>query len=82
MQILIPSILKINENEMDLVGYHLKGISFSNIAIFYSSGIDRIYGERIEIGLKKYGINILHKLTIDEIKSILLFIPPSAFPKI
>jgi len=67
MQISIPSILKISENELDFIGNHLKEFSLINIAIFYSEGIDRIYGEKIESGLKKSGVNIVHQLTINEI---------------
>lgn len=67
MQISIPSILKISENELDFIGKYLNNFSFQNIAIFYSAGIDQIYGERIETGLKKAGINIVQRLIIDEI---------------
>lgn len=67
MKISIPSILKIYENAIDDIGIHLKDAGFDNIAIFYSSGIDQIYGERVENSLAKSGIEISHKLIIDEI---------------
>jgi len=67
MQIAIPSILKISENELDFIGNHLREFSLINIAIFYSSGIDLIYGEKIEQCLKIAGINVVHRLIIDEI---------------
>jgi glycerol-1-phosphate dehydrogenase [NAD(P)+] len=67
MKISIPSILKIYENALDDIGDHLKEANFDNIAVFYSAGIENIYGQRIENSLKSYGVNIVHKLTIDEI---------------
>lgn len=67
LQISIPSILKISENVLDQIGNHIKEFNFDNVAIFYSSGIENIYGERIEQGLKDSGVKISHKLTIEEI---------------
>jgi len=67
LKISIPSILKIGENELDLIGKRIKEFDFDNIAIFYSSGIDKIYGEKIEKSLRNASIKVVHKLTIDEI---------------
>ncbi len=67
LQIAIPSILKISENELDCIGSHLKEFNFKNIAVFYSSGIENIYGEQIKNSFITAGINVAHQLTIDEI---------------
>lgn len=66
-RISIPSLLKIQENELDYLGKHLKISGYKNIALFYSAGIEELFGERIDITLNKANIKVIHKDTIDEI---------------
>lgn len=66
-QILIPSILRIGEGEIDKIGKYLLRAGFKNIACFFSEGIEEIYGERIVKSLELYGLTLAHKDTISEI---------------
>ena len=66
-QIAIPSILKIGEDELSNIGQYLNDYSFKNIAIFFSEGIEDLFGTKLYDGFKKYNINIVHKDVIQEI---------------
>lgn len=66
-QISIPSILKIGSGELNYLGKYLKEYSFTNIACFYSAGIEDIYGSQIDESFKNSEINIMHKETIEDV---------------
>ncbi len=66
-QILIPSILKIAEGELDNVGKHLKEEGFNHIALFFSEGIEEIFGEKISTSLEKAGVAVEHRNIINDI---------------
>jgi glycerol-1-phosphate dehydrogenase [NAD(P)+] len=66
-QIFIPSILKIGKGEMANLGNYLKDENFTNIACFFSEGIEEFFGEKIYNSLNANKINVLHKDIIDEI---------------
>lgn len=66
-QISVPSILKIGEGELHCLGKYLKEASLKNVACFFSSGIEEIYGNQIFESFKKSNINIVHQNTIEEI---------------
>lgn len=63
-QIFIPSILKIGEDKLLKLGLYLK--NFKDVAVFYSEGIDKIFGQKIEQSLNKENVNILYKESIDK----------------
>ncbi|HSA05788.1 MAG TPA: iron-containing alcohol dehydrogenase family protein [Candidatus Gastranaerophilales bacterium] len=66
-QILIPSILKISEGELNNTGKYLKESLFNNAAIFFSEGIEEIFGKKLYDSLNSSGINIVHKSVISDI---------------
>lgn len=66
-QIFIPSILKIAEGELYNTGKYLKNEFFNNAALFFSEGIEEIFGEKIYQGLVSGGINVYHKSIISNI---------------
>lgn len=66
-QILLPSILKISEGELGNIGKYLKEEGINNIAVFFSEGIEDIFGEQIHASIDSSRINILHKNTIADI---------------
>ncbi len=65
-QIAIPSILKIGKNEIDHIGQYLLEAGFTNVACFFSAGIEELYGEKVFESLENQGINIVHKDIIDQ----------------
>jgi glycerol-1-phosphate dehydrogenase [NAD(P)+] len=67
LQISIPSLLKIGENEFPHIGKYLKDCKFDEVAIFWSCGIDNLFGKDIYESLKGYGINIVTEMQIDQI---------------
>lgn len=66
-QILIPSILKIAEGELNNIGKYLKEEGFNNIAVFFSEGIEEIFGEKIYSSLESGGIKVIHRSVISDI---------------
>ncbi|MFA6989045.1 MAG: iron-containing alcohol dehydrogenase family protein [Candidatus Gastranaerophilaceae bacterium] len=66
-QINIPSLLKIGDGKLPKLGKYLSDRDYVNVALFYSEGIEDLVGSVIQEGLLKYGINITHKNTINDI---------------
>ena len=64
-KISIPSILKIGEGELNFLGKYLG--EFTNVACFFSSGIEEMFGDKIYKSFERYNISVIHKNTIDEI---------------
>ncbi|MEI7475223.1 MAG: iron-containing alcohol dehydrogenase family protein [bacterium] len=67
LQISIPNLLKIGENEFKNIGKYLLESKFSDIAIFWSPEIDKIFGPDIYKSLKDANINIVKEMFIEEI---------------
>ncbi len=66
-QIFIPSILKISEGELENTGKYLKDELFNNAAVFFSEGIEGIFGEKLYSSLDSAGINVLHRNIVSDI---------------
>lgn len=66
-QIFIPSILKISEEEIKNTGKYLKEERFNNAAIFFSEGIEEIFGEKLYDSLNTANITVLHRDIISDI---------------
>lgn len=66
-EINIPSLLKISENELNKIGRRLNSFGIKNIAVFYSAGIEDIYGKTIDESFKQYNIKVLHKSQIEQV---------------
>ena len=66
-RIFIPSILKIGKGELSNLGQYLKSEEFSNVACFFSAGMEDIVGDIFYKSLKSKNIKVLHKDTIDQI---------------
>lgn len=66
-QINIPSLLKIGDGKLQKIGKYLSDRNYLNVAIFYSSGIEHLFGHIIKESLEKYNINVTLKDTIDDI---------------
>ncbi len=66
-QILIPSILKIAEGELNNLGKYLADKTFSNVAVFFSEGIEELFGEQIHKSLEHFGVKVVHKNIISDI---------------
>lgn len=67
LPIAIPSLLKIGENELQNLGKYFKENKFDDIAIFWSYGIEDIFGDDIYKSLKNANINISVEKKIDDI---------------
>lgn len=80
-QILIPSILKISEGELDKTGKYLKEELFNNAALFFSEGIEEIFGEKIYSGMESGGITVLHRSIISDINIENIIHEAFAIPK-
>lgn len=66
-QILIPSIMKISDGELESVGEYLKHEGFNNIALFLSEGIEEFFGEKLYHSLESENINVQHRSVISDI---------------
>jgi glycerol-1-phosphate dehydrogenase [NAD(P)+] len=66
-QINIPSLLKIGEGKLEKIGKYLIDRDYVNVALFYGTGIENLFGDVIHKSLDKYGINVTHKDVIDDI---------------
>lgn len=66
-QINIPYLLKIGNGKIKKIGKYLFDKDMNNIALFLGEGIENCVGKSLYSGLKKHGIKILHKDTINDI---------------
>ena len=60
-EINIPSLLKIGNGKMAKIGKYLVDRNFTEVALFFSDGIENIVADKLYSGLKKYNIKIVHK---------------------
>jgi len=80
-QIFIPSILKIAEGELKNTGRYLKEEMFNNTAVFFSEGIEELFGEKVYRSLDTAGINVLHRDIISDINIENIIHEAFAIPK-
>ena len=66
-EINIPSLLKIGSGKTSKIGKYLVDRNFTEIALFFSDGIENIVADKLYPGLEKYGIKIVHKDNISDI---------------
>ncbi len=66
-EINIPSLLKIGNGKIAKIGKYLVDRNFTDIALFFSDGIENIVADKLYSGLEKYNIKIVHKDTISDI---------------
>ncbi len=80
-QILIPSIMKISEGKLDNTGKYLKDEFFNHAALFFSEGIEELFGEKIYHSLETGGIKVLHRSIISDINIENIIREAFAIPK-
>ncbi len=80
-QIFIPSILKIAEREIENTGKYLKDELFNNAALFFSEGIEEIFGEKVYHSLETSGVKVLHRNIISDINIENIIREAFAIPK-
>ena len=66
-EINIPSLLKIGNGKTAKIGKYLIDRNFTEVALFFSEGIESIVANKFYSGLKKYNIKIVHKDNISDI---------------
>ena len=66
-EINIPSLLKIGNGKIAKIGKYLIDRNFTEIALFFSDGIENIVANKLYPGLEKYGIKVVHKDNISDI---------------
>ena len=66
-EINIPSLLKIGNGKIAKIGKYLIDRNFTDIALFFSDGIENIVADKLYPGLEKYNIKIVHKDNISDI---------------
>lgn len=66
-QIFIPSILKISDNEIGNTGKYLKEEGFNHAAIFFSEGIEDLFGEKLRNSLATAKVEAVHTDIISNI---------------
>lgn len=80
-QINIPYLLKIGPGKLDKTGKYLIDKDMVNIAVFWSEGLEDVYGERFNRSIRAYGINMLHKqdvrfINLEEVAKVAFNLPP------
>ncbi|MCL2800123.1 MAG: iron-containing alcohol dehydrogenase family protein [Endomicrobia bacterium] len=63
----IPSLLKIGSGKIAKIGKYLYDRQYFKAALFFSSGIEDVVGEKLYSGFKKFGIEVVHKDAISDI---------------
>ncbi|MCL2485952.1 MAG: iron-containing alcohol dehydrogenase family protein [Endomicrobia bacterium] len=63
----IPSLLKIGSGKISKIGKYLYDRQYFKAALFFSSGIEDVVGTELYGGLKKFGIEVVHKDSISDI---------------
>lgn len=63
----VPALLKIGENEFENIGQYLQKEDFTNVAVFWSSGIKEFFGDKITKSLDAAGIKVLEDAVIEDI---------------
>ena len=81
-QINIPYLLKIGPGKFDKIGKYLIDKDMTSIAVFWSEGLESVFGERFNNSIQAYGINVLHKqdvrfINIEEITKVAFNLPNS-----
>ena len=66
-QINIPSLLKIGEGKLGKIGKYLSDRKYLKVALFFSKGIEELFGNILYESLEKYNVQIVHKNIIDDI---------------
>lgn len=66
-QINIPSLLKIGEGKLEKIGKYLSDRKYLKVALFFSDGIEELFGAALCGSLEKYNIQVVHKKIIDDI---------------
>ena len=66
-EINIPSLLKIGSGKIAKIGKYLIDRNFTQIALFFSDGIENIVADKLYPNLEKYGIKVVHKDSIADI---------------
>ena len=66
-EINIPSLLKIGSGKIAKIGKYLIDRKFTEIALFFSDGIESLVADKLYPSLKKYNIKIVHKDNISDI---------------
>ena len=66
-EINIPSLLKIGSGKIAKIGKYLIDRNFTQIALFFSDGIENLVADKLYPNLEKYNIKVVHKDSIADI---------------
>jgi len=68
-EIRIPSLLKIGEGKLRKIGKYLYDRQFMKVVLFFSDGIEGLVTDKLYAGFSEFGIEILNKNSIKNIKT-------------